>query len=72
MILYRNFINPSITTELRDDRAKVYNVNINGLFASRIHEAIEGEAPLTVNFEVRQGKDYPTLINGKYYMRNRI
>lgn len=72
MILYRNFINPSITTELRDGYAKIYNVNVNGLFASWIHNAIESETPLTVDFKVRQGKDYPILINGKYYMRNRI
>lgn len=72
MILYRNFINPSITTELRDGYAKIYNVNVNGLFASWIHNAIESETPLTVDFKVRQGKDYPILVNGKYYMRNRI
>ena len=40
-ILYRNFVNPSITIEDREKKAKVYNLNFNGPLAKEFKKVVK-------------------------------
>lgn len=72
-ILYRNFINPSITTEKRCDRwAKVYNINFNGALAYEFEDAINNNRQVQINEKMRLGEYYPIKYGDKLYMRNKV
>lgn len=72
IILYRNYVNPSITTEHRENKAAVYNLNFNGRLAEEFHKAILDERAVIVTNEMRLGEYYPRLIDGKLYMINKV
>ena len=72
MILYRNFINPSITVEHRRQKAIVYNLCFNGKLAGEFEEAILQNRPVSVSTEMRLGEYYPIKTANGLYMRNRI
>lgn len=72
MILYRNFINPSITVEHRQQKAIVYNLCFNGKLAGEFEEAILQNRPVSVSTEMRLGEYYPIKTANGLYMRNRI
>lgn len=71
-ILYRNFVNPSITTEIRSKKAKVYNINFNGPLAAEFKDAIDNNRPVQINDKMRLGEYYPLKCGDKLYMRNRV
>ena len=72
MILYRNFINPSITVEHRHQKAIVYNLCFNGKLANEFEGAILQNRPVSVSNEMRLGEYYPIKTANGLYMRNRI
>lgn len=72
MILYRNFINPSITVEHNSKKATVYNLCFNGKLADEFEEAIFQNRPVYVSNEMRLGEYYPIKTTNGLYMRNRI
>lgn len=72
MILYRNFINPSITVEHNSKKAVVYNLCFNGKLADEFEEAILQNRPVSVSNEMRLGEYYPIKTTNGLYMRNRI
>lgn len=71
-ILYRNFVNPSITTEVRPKKAKVYNVNFNGVLAFEFENAINNNRPVCIDETMRLGEYYPVKYGNKFYMRNKV
>ena len=72
MILYRNFINPSITVEHRHQKAIVYNLCFNGKLAGEFKESMLQNRPVSVSNEMRLGEYYPIKTANGLYMRNRI
>ena len=71
-ILYRNFVNPSITTEERKNKSKVYNINFNGLLAKEFEDSIEEERPVIIYEDMRLGEYYPKKFGNKLYMINKV
>lgn len=71
-ILYRNFINPSITTEIRPNKAKVYNLNFNGPLAKEFEDAINEERPVVIQTSMRLGEYYPRKVGTDFYMINKV
>lgn len=71
-ILYRNYINPSITTEIRDGKAKVYNINFNGLLAWEFEDSINNNRAVQVDETMRLGEYYPKKYGDKFYMINKV
>lgn len=71
-ILYRNFVNPSITTEIRPQKAKVYNINFNGALAAEFKDAIDNNRPVIIDETMRLGEYYPLKYGDKLYMRNKV
>ena len=71
-ILYRNFVNPSITIEDREGKTKVYNLNFNGLLAKEFKEAIDENRIVLIKENMRLGEYYPYLIDNKLYMINKV
>lgn len=71
-ICYRNYINPSITIENRENKAKVYNLNINGLIADELKNAINENRIVQITNKMRHGDDFPRKANNYLYMINRI
>lgn len=71
-ILYRNFINPSITLEAREGKAKVYNLNFNGLLAKEFRDAMDENRLVEIDETMRLGLHYPVKFGEKYYMTNKV
>lgn len=71
-IFYRNFVNPSITTEIRPQKAKVYNINLNGALAYEFKDAIDNNRPVHIDETMRLGEYYPLKYGDKFYMRNKV
>ena len=71
-ILYRNFVNPSITIEEREKKHKVYNLNFNGLLAKEFKDAIDNNRPVVINNQLRLSDYYPKKINNQFYMINKV
>lgn len=71
-ILYRNFVNPSITIEERPGKAKVYNINFNGLLAKEFEDAINEGRWVEIKEEMRLGEYYPRVCGDKFYMINKV
>ena len=71
-ILYRNYINPSITTETREGKAKVYNINFNGLLAWEFEDSMNNNRAVQINETMRLGEYYPKKHGDKLYMINKV
>lgn len=72
MCLYRNYINPSISTETREGKAKVYNIVFGGACAEEFENAINDGRDVLITNEMRLSDYYPVKIGAKLFMRNRI
>jgi len=71
-ILYRNFVNPSITTENRENKAKVFNINFNGALAWEFEDSINNNRSVVIDESMRLGEYYPKKYNNKFYMINKV
>lgn len=73
-ILHRNYINPSIVREKRENKAEVYNIILSGKIANRIGEIKYSnyDKELIIEWDDRLGKDLPCVYNNNLYMRYQI
>lgn len=73
-ILHRNYLNPSIITEERENKAKVYTLIFSGAVAQRIGQIkyTNYNIDLTVDWDNRLGKDLPCIYNNELFMRCQV
>ena len=72
MILYRNYINPSVSVEYKQNRSTVYNIKFGGAAAQEFEEAINESRPVHITNDMRLGDYFPKLVGNKLFMTNRI
>ena len=73
-ILHRNYINPSIVREKRENKTEVYNIILSGKVANKIGEVKYGnyDKELIIEWDDRLGKDLPCIYNNNLYMRYQV
>lgn len=72
LILYRNWINPTILTEIRPNKAKAYNIVFGGGAAEEFEKAINEGRWVNINNSMRQSDYFPLKVGNDLFMRNRV
>ena len=72
MILYRNYINPSISVEYRPERHVAYNIKFGGAAAEEFENAINESRPVVITNEMRLGDYFPKKVGDKLFMTSRV